>query len=64
LKIDNLLYLGALTFAPDTPQVKQLIHRLNTTHRTFNKIFTDVYASETEAISVATASSSRADRTW
>ena len=49
--LGNLLRLGKVAFAPDTPAVRQLVAHLNTSHSFFKNHYSGVYSSEAAAVS-------------
>ena len=48
--LGNLLNLGALGFAPDTPATRRLVARLNATHAYFDAHFAGVWPTEADAL--------------
>jgi len=64
-RLANIIFLGKLMFAPDTPQVRQLVHRLNQTYALFNQTFTSIEESEATALQRSKAHlRTDTDRTW
>ena len=49
-RLDNLILLGRLSFAPDTPAVRSLVQGLNHTSRLFRSVFDKIYNTEAEAV--------------
>jgi hypothetical protein len=47
---DNLLYLGALHFAPDSEETRSLVTHLNSTYVTFSTMTVRIHASERSAV--------------
>jgi hypothetical protein len=52
-RFNVLINLGKLSFAPDTPQVRQVVDQLARTHTQFNGTFDKIYASEDAAVEYA-----------
>jgi hypothetical protein len=52
-RFDNLINLGQLTFAPDTPAVRTLIAGLNSTYSEFASVYGGIFATEDDATNYA-----------
>jgi ABC-type multidrug transport system ATPase subunit len=61
---NNILYLGKLSFAPDTPQVRELIQRMNDSSTQFSRVFYKLFADEDAAIQDALNTKTIRERTW
>ena len=64
-RLANIIFLGKLMFTPDTPSVRDLVARLNSTYSTFSQVFTGIVSSEDAAIDIAIHNvHTDRDRTW
>jgi hypothetical protein len=61
---DSLVYLGKLSFAPNTPAVQELVAGLNQSSTYFHKVFHNIYDSEQDALNDALSVKGNSDRTW
>jgi ABC-type multidrug transport system ATPase subunit len=46
----NLLYLGKLSFSPNTPEVHKLVRKFNSSYTYFNEVYDNIYDSEEASV--------------
>ena len=61
---NSLVYLGKLSFAPNTPAVRKLVAELNASSTTFNRAFYKIFDTEDAGIADAVSAKGLKDRTW